>query len=502
MKIQSKLFLLLTGFSITLLIAFVLLAQWSIDKGIVEYANAQEAQALEPLIDDLRSLYLEQNSWQSLQDNPRQFKRLLEQRLRDVTALSPPEPQRLPPPHERRPGPPSDIRPHKPTATSDAEHRPPPRGPGRGGPPEHRRSPGASYMVLDANKTYVAGLFRQELEYGHHPITDGETILGYLAISKRHVLTQGYDLDFIDQQKSVLFFSAAVIALVVLLLSFPMARHLVAPINALTRNIHALTQGNYQSHDYPARADEFGQLQQDQNQLAKTLEQNEQARKRWLANTSHELRTPIAVLRGELEAILDGIRSNSRENIASLLQEVGHLQTLIDDLQQLNKAELGGITLYKTRSDLNALVSQKFETLKGFVHGQQMQLELTEANRPVYAMIDSTRLNQVIENIVQNSVKYAGQGHRILISLAAEKDTCTLTIEDDGAGVSDAALPLLFEYLYREESSRNRKLGGSGLGLAICKHIIEGHEGSVCAKHASPSGLAIVITLPISNKES
>lgn len=490
MKIQTKLFLLLTGFSLVLLSAFVFLMQWSIDKGMIEYANAKEAEALKPFVAQLQQVYVDEQGWQGLTENPRRFKFLLESALNNnaVNDGFGPRPERRPPPrgHGEKPRPPHD--------------RPGPAGHpdnGRGVPPQAHRGPNVSFMLVDAQKSYLVGRYIPEFEYSYTPIVAEQTIVGYFAISKRSHLTQGYELDFVQQQKSVLYYSAFGIALFVLLFTLPLSRHLLSPIKALASNIHSLTQGRFETHDYPPRKDELGQLQQDQNNLAIALQQNEQARKRWLANTSHELRTPVAVLKGEIEAILDGIRGNTTENIESLLHEVEHLTTLIEDLQQLNSSELGGMQFYKTTTEISQLVEHKVNNLQGYIASNNMTLRFQPYEGHLNVDVDQTRIKQVIENICQNSVKYAGVGCEIDISVTKQQDIAIVTIADNGPGVASKDLPNLFEYLYRAESSRNRKLGGSGLGLAICKHIIEGHSGTIVGRTSKSGGLAIEIRLPL-----
>jgi two-component system sensor histidine kinase BaeS len=278
-----------------------------------------------------------------------------------------------------------------------------------------------------------------------------------------------------------------------------LARHIVSPIKKLAQGIHALTLGNYQTQDYVPRKDEFGQLQQDQNKLARTLAKNEESRQQWLTNTSHELRTPLGIIKGELEAIQDGIRPCDEKNISSVLSEVDHLQKLIDDLHQINSLTSSAINLDLKPVKLNDFVRQQLETINGYLSKHDISITANLANSLADVKIDAIRLKQVFENLFQNSIEYAGAGTLITVSTNQELDSVILTIEDNGPGVDEEKLAHLFDYLYRVEQSRNRKLGGSGLGLAICKHIVEAHGGQINASKSSSGGLSINMRFPVNH---
>ena len=138
----------------------------------------------------------------------------------------------------------------------------------------------------------------------------------------------------------------------VALVTLPLARHLVEPLKLITQGMHKLTQGDYQQSINLKREDELGRLSRDYNELAHSLAESETTRKRWLANISHELRTPVAILRGELEAMLDEVRPLNKKNIASANDEVKHLQRLIDDLNLLTSADIGGMRYRKKNEEL------------------------------------------------------------------------------------------------------------------------------------------------------
>jgi two-component system sensor histidine kinase BaeS len=232
--------------------------------------------------------------------------------------------------------------------------------------------------------------------------------------------------------------------------------------------------------------------------MALTLEKNEQARRQWVADISHELRTPIAVLRGELEALLDGIRTITPETIQSLHAEAMRLNRLVDDLYQLSLSDIGALTYRKENLDLVEVLRDSIESYrtefgrKGIIVTKDLPRE-----REIMVFADRERLNQLFANVLENSLRYTDRGGELVIGLTFTEGHITIEFQDSTPGVPEEELDRLFERLYRVEGSRSRTSGGAGLGLAISKDIVEAHEGTISA-HPSPlGGLLIRITFPI-----
>ncbi|MGB2739017.1 MAG: ATP-binding protein [Cognaticolwellia sp.] len=497
MKIQNKLFVFLFSFSLILVTVLVSLMQWSIDKGMIEYVISKEVETLKPVLSKLADEYEIDNSWRSMVGKNHKFGQLIHQKLAGndfeiEKNARPPRKQGFKKPAHRPPHL-ADRRP--PTSLLDNNNRPP-------FPPQRE----AHYALLDSKGVLIAGSYPAKLEYTQTPIELNNQVIGFVAISKRNELTQGYEVDFIEQQQKYLWLIALIVMLLVALLTLPLARHIVEPIKLITRGMHKLTQGDYQQSIDLKRQDELSELSRDFNELALTLTKNESARKRWLANISHELRTPVAILRGELEAMLDKVRPLTLSNIASAHDEVKHLQRLIDDLNQLTSADIGGMGYRKHAEELVSLFQNEAGKYRGYLAdaGITLLLDLAVDEANIYA--DKTRLYQLFENIINNCIKYSGASE-LKVSLTVDKTveqltendkgTVTLTIEDNGIGVDEAHLAHLFEYLYRVEDSRNRETGGFGLGLSICQHIVIAHQGKINATASSLGGLALVITLPL-----
>jgi len=492
MKIQNKLFLFLFSFSLILVTVLVLLMQWSIDKGMVEYVATKEIETLKPVIAELSDEYQIDGNWRSMVGQHHKFRRLISLQLFNSDFE---QNLRVPPPKRRR--------------LSQSDHMPPPK---KNGPPSRvnnleRRPPPpeseAHYALLDANEKLIVGNFLNTLEYTKTPIEIDNNVIGYFAISKRNQLTKGYEVDFVNQQQHYLWLIALLVMSFVVLVTLPLARHIVEPIKLIAQGMHKLTQGEYKQSITLTRQDELSELSRDYNQLALTLAENETARKRWLANISHELRTPVAILRGELEAMLDKVRPLSVENITSANDEVKHLQRLIDDLNLLTSADVGGMRYRKQDEVLQVLIASITEKYKSYLADASITLTIDCNVQALEIYADKNRFLQLFENIINNCIKYSS-ATVLNISVKIDELTqnpaeqcVTIRFEDNGVGVEEEHLPHLFEHLYRVEDSRNRKTGGSGLGLSICRHIVMAHQGEISAQKSPHDGLAIIIKLPV-----
>ena len=233
--------------------------------------------------------------------------------------------------------------------------------------------------------------------------------------------------------------------------------------------------------------------------MAGTLERYEQLRRQWLTDIAHELRTPVAILQGEIEAVQDGVRELRPETLESLHAEILFLGKLIGDLHELSTAQSGELSmeiepvrvlevLKNTLRLFEARLTQK---------GIAMELDLGE-DMDITVMADSDRLAQVFSNILENTLRYTEAPGTVRIWQGVTAGFLRVNIEDSKPGVSDEALGHLFDRLYRCDPARSRLSGGSGLGLAIAKGMVEMFQGEIHASHASLGGVHIEISLPLS----
>ena len=296
---------------------------------------------------------------------------------------------------------------------------------------------------------------------------------------------------------------AGVMLLISAALSLPMANRLVQPIRRLAASMHRLACGEFDTRVPVGPEDELGQLARDFNTLALSLGNTEQARRRWIADVSHELRTPLSILRGEIEAIQDGVRQAAPESMRSLHVEVMHLTRLVDDLYQISLYDIGALSYRKTGLDLRSMLTHALNSFRPefALKGIAVKSELSfDADFPVFA--DPGRLHQLFDNLLDNALKYTDAGGLLSVRLQRNGELARIELADSAPGVPEEDLEKLFDRLYRVESSRNRALGGAGLGLAICKNIVEAHEGSIRALPSPNGGIMIRLELPLTGNQT
>jgi two-component system sensor histidine kinase BaeS len=262
--------------------------------------------------------------------------------------------------------------------------------------------------------------------------------------------------------------------------------------------MHGLTAGKYDMRIPATSSDELGQLARDFNTLSLTMEKNEQARRHWVADISHELRTPLSVLRGEIEAMQDGVRAISPEGIGTLHGEVMKLSRLVHDLYELSLSDIGALTYRMTDLDLGDVLNQALELVRQEFADKNIALEEdVPAGRGFPMFADPERLHQLFSNLLENSFKYTDPGGRLLIRVERQGATATVHFQDTAPGVIETETGKLFDRLYRVEGSRNRDTGGAGLGLSICRNIVEAHKGTIEALPSPLGGLWVKVELPL-----
>jgi len=312
------------------------------------------------------------------------------------------------------------------------------------------------------------------------------------------------ELFFLRSLNRSLELSAAIALAIALLLSVFLSRQIVKPLQTLARAAQDVTEGNLSRRVQISVQDEVGDLGAAFNQMAATLEREEQLREDLMANIAHELRTPLSVIRGSLEAFLDGVYDLTDENIASVYQETILLERLVDDLRELSLAEAGKLRLEVQQFAPEALVS---ETANFFqAAAQTKKIDLVTHSEPELPTVrgDFQRLKQVLHNLLSNALRYTPAGGRIEISvrrLWGTPDQIAISVHDSGPGIPGQDLPHLFDRFYRGDTSRARSTGGSGLGLTIAKEIVEAHGGRIWAESRPGEGSTFTVTLPVPQPE-
>lgn len=477
----SGLFWKLLGAQLVVVATILLAALWLLRINAADsfqnYLQAQETERLSAYRDELLSQLAEHGSWE----------RLLATLQQGLSDHGHPRPS-----HHRRPH------------AGQHRSRPPQPGgyPGPDGLP-HRSEPPPSQgrghrpLILDSAGTVVfpaqapappADSIRLPLEWRGR-------LFGYVVQPSRSPQRQQAEIEFQARQTQTYQHAALLAMLIATILAAVVAGWLSRRVRAIERGTRAFANRDFSVRVHQAGSDELAQLADQVNRLGEALARHEQRQKQWLADVAHELRTPLAVLKGELEALLEGVRSAGPEALTSLQEEVARLNRLVEDLNLLSVAESGGLRLHCARGDLRDLLEEVQERFGSVLADAGFDLRLEQPTAAATCGFDQPRMEQVLGNLISNILRYASPGI-VRLELRRHDRHHRIALADSGPGVSAQRREQLFDRFYQMDGSRGRQPGSSGLGLAICRSLVEAHGGSIRAEDAD-GGLAIIIDLPI-----
>jgi two-component system sensor histidine kinase BaeS len=372
--------------------------------------------------------------------------------------------------------------------------RPPPR------PPSDQLGFGGRLAVTDASGRRVVG--PPDLPPGlvHKLVVDG-SVVGTLSLAPLVAIAGTSDaemaISFVRGQIRAILLLSAVLMVIAILLALGLARHLLRPVVALRSVTARIAKGQFEARAPVPNRDELSELAQHVNEMAEALQYSEQRRRKTLADISHELRTPLTVIRGEIEAVLDGIRKADRSALESLHVEVLRLNKLVDDLHQLTLADAGDLHYHFETLDAGAMLASIVARFQPRVAGAGLALCSDLPPQPLMLEADAGRLTQVVINLLENSCRYTDAGGKIVLSLTVYVGIAEICLEDSAPGVPPEAHAKLFERLYRVDQARSRESGGNGLGLSICKVLVEAHGGKISAMASGLGGVKMLIRLPL-----
>lgn len=285
---------------------------------------------------------------------------------------------------------------------------------------------------------------------------------------------------------------AAAAALVVGLV---LSQRIMRPLNDLTLAIRAMHLGE-RGQRVPVRtSDELGELTTAFNQMSGELDRVNDLRRQMTADIAHELRTPLTVITGYLEGLRDGTLKATPERMTLLYTEAQQLNHLVDDLRTLSLADAGELKLRREPTQAVDLLKRTAALFEAVAAEQQVVLDVqASANLPP-ALVDPERMMQVLTNLTSNALRYAPAGSRVTLAAAADAQWVTLSVRDEGVGITAEKLPHIFERFYSADESRTGS--ETGLGLAIVKSIVTAHGGHVSAESVVGQGTTITVRVPV-----
>ncbi len=327
----------------------------------------------------------------------------------------------------------------------------------------------------------------------------GGTILGTLYVSPEPsaeiVLTRGLG----ESINRFLLWGGVLAMIVALVLTFVLSRRISTPVQSLAVTARRLGEGDFSQRAQIRDQGEMGELAQAFNSMAGNLERADRLRRNLIADTAHELRSPLYNIRGYVEAIQDGVAEPDEKIIGSINEEVVLLCRLLDDLRELAQAESGELKLSYHSENVTELVNHTLTIMQPKAKAKEILLSvyIPEALPPVRA--DSQRIVQVLRNLLENAIVHTPKGGSVAITARQQVELAEISVSDNGEGIPADDLTYIFERFYRVDKSRTRATGGSGLGLTIAKYLIEAHGGKIWVQSELGKGSCFSFTLPVSN---
>ncbi|WP_353498876.1 ATP-binding protein [Vibrio sp. CB1-14] len=444
------------------------------------YLNQEELQKVETLAKSVAGLYSDTDGWHPLQRSPRAFGSLIQQ----IGEMPPPKP---------RPGDPWRVEPDLPRVRDNS------------------RSHSALFVPLgmriyildqDGESLFRRNVNQDELSkdqfFSRVPIVKEGNTIGWLAVLQSRQVSNRLAESFMYSQTANIFTATVAAFVLTLIIAFITVKYLLTPLGALHRGATEIANGNLDHRIEQIGNDELTDLISSFNLLAASLAKQKEIREQWLSDISHELRTPVAVLRGEIEALQDGIRPMETKYLEGLHAQVTTLTQLIDDLHSLS---ISSDSAFRTNHRNDVVLADIMDDLLARFELRFASKSLSVAKEYSSSIdtslyVDAKLIQQVFQNLFENCFRYTNERGNIRITLQSKANELVAIIEDSAPGVPDESLPKLFDRLYRVDSSRSRASGGSGLGLAICQNIVEAHQGTIEASHSSLGGVKVVVRLP------
>ncbi len=460
-RIWVKVFLILAVLNASLALAVYLFSLWSFDRSLNRYNEEQRQLGMVRLAGRLAESYVQRNGWDEIVRDPSIVEELIFNTLFDESPPHGPDPLTEPP------------------------------------PPRHERDDRLPMGIFlrGANGEQLLGEEGWFSDAAQIPIRVQNRTVGYLGAPPSRPLPPMILQAFAEQQRQSFLLIALGMLGVSVFGAFGIARWFGRPIGALAQGTQTLIRGDCSIRLPCHSQDELGQLAQDFNTLAHTLAANRESRREWIVNISHELRTPLTVMRGEIEAIEDGIRQPDADWHRRIGQKTRQLSVLVNDLHQLALSDQGALIFHKARINLVSLIRELLDSHRSTFEHIGLQVNL-DAGKEVLISGDIDRLCQLFGNLLQNTLRYTDMPGHLQLRIWTKDNRAHLSWEDSSPGVPPATLERLTDRLYRGDDSRNRAAGGSGLGLSIAKAIVDAHEGSMQASLSALGGLCWSIQLP------
>ncbi len=354
-------------------------------------------------------------------------------------------------------------------------------------------------VIVDTEES--SGMLREIIEKKNLesgiPVYHKDEIVGYLFAGSMIFsgLTESEEL-FLDEITLIIILVSLFILAFSIIFSYYFSLKITRPLVALNNGVSEIESGVYRNRIPVYGSDELSDLGNSFNKMAESLQNNDIWRKQIIADSAHELRTPVSLIQGNLEMILDGVYKADKEHLQSIYDETLVLSRLIKELQQLSNTESGNMLMNMEELDIKILVENVVELFRADEVKRKVKIINRIGDGLPFVDGDFQKLKQIMSNIFVNAFRHTPKGGSIEIKAEVDEQYVIIRIVDSGTGIASEDIERIFERFYRTDSSRNRNLGGSGLGLSISREIVKLHNGSIRAESRENQGTSIIISLP------
>jgi signal transduction histidine kinase len=373
----------------------------------------------------------------------------------------------------------------------------------------HQPLPRSSYVFaladIDGRIVLPAGSYRLDEQVSDDVIASGiEVMVDGQVVGIALLTGQSPELSVQERQylartnRSSLYAALAAI-LVALALGVLLARTLMRPLRELTAATHAMAGGELDQRVPVRSRDELGELAASFNQMSTDLARSVELRQQMMADIAHDLRTPLTVLAGYLEALRDGVLLPSPERFETMHVEAQHLRRLIEDLRTLSLADAGELTLNREVVPPTMILEQAAAAHRHQAEELGIALDVSVEPGVPDIRVDPDRMAQVLGNLVDNALRYTSEGGHLRLAAARKEGRVLLSVQDDGEGIAPERLSRLFDRFYREDESRGADEAGSGLGLAIARSLVQLHGGDISAESTLGEGTTFTVAIPVAS---
>jgi signal transduction histidine kinase len=342
----------------------------------------------------------------------------------------------------------------------------------------------------------MVGGMESDYVQSRSPLYDGTEEIGMMEIQSvgPYAYTE-HDALFISDMESKLVLVAFFSLLIPLFFALLVAKKLSSPIVTINDFTKEIAKGRYSNLSLEETGiREIDDLLVSVNDLSLQLQHQQKIRNRLSSDIAHEIRTPLTTLKGNIEAMIDGVWEISEERLYRCYEEVSRITRLIGEIDRINELESQESQLQKTTFDLTELAQQIVDNFQPML--VENKLNCSVSGDRVFISADRDKIHQVLTNLLANAIKFTPSGGRIDLSVSQSKGTTSFRIIDNGQGIPPDEVGQIFERFYMAEPSRNSKLGGQGIGLSIVKGIVNAHQGTISVDSIYGKGTTFTINLP------